>query len=128
MQRSQPQPAPPRFVALAQELLAAGRPIPVPLERAVGGETVPLALSTRADLPVWCELRGYSTEQTARLMKAVGELVRTPRYLEAVAADLAERHDVDGKPVEPVAREHVLTAALMLHAREVRKTTREART
>ena len=114
----------PPFVSLAKQLMAAGRPIPVPLARAIDGDFVPLSLTTRDDWPAWAALNGYSAEQIELLAKCVASLVRWPNYLEAVASDLAVRIDYDGKPTEPVMREHALTAALMLHQREMRKARR----
>ena len=114
----------PRFVTVARQLIAAGRQIPAPLARAADGDFVPLSLTTRDDWPAWAALNGYSAEQIELLARCVADLVRWPNYLEAVASDLAMRVDYDGKPTEPVMREHALTAALMLQVREMRKARR----
>ena len=50
------------------------------------------------------------------LKLAMGQHARSTRYLEAVAAGHM-RHDLDGKPVEPVAAEHVHHAILELFRR-----------
>ena len=54
------------------------------------------------------------------LKQALGQHVRSSRYLESVASgDL--RHDLDGKPVEPVACEHVQHAIMeLLRRRQAR--------
>ena len=114
----------PKFVTIAKQLIAAGRQIPVPLARAIDDDFVPLSLTTREDWPAWAALNGYSAEQIELLGKCIAALVRWPNYLEAVASDLAVRIDYDGKPTEPVMREHALAAALMLQVREMRKARR----
>jgi hypothetical protein len=96
----------------------------VPLARAIDGDYVPLSLTTRDDWPAWAALNGYSADQVEALGKCVAELVRWPNYIEAVASDLAVRIDYDGKPTEPVLREHALAAALLLQVREMRKARR----
>lgn len=54
------------------------------------------------------------------LKQALGQHVRSSRYLEAVANG-DERHDLDGNPVEPVAPEHVQHAIFeMLRRRQGR--------
>ena len=50
------------------------------------------------------------------LKLAMGQHARSTRYLECVAAGQA-RHDLDGKPVEPVAPEHVHHAILEVFRR-----------
>jgi sRNA-binding protein len=52
----------------------------------------------------------------AELKVAMGLHARSNRYLEAVASGLP-RHDLDAKPVEPVAPEHVHHAILELYRR-----------
>jgi hypothetical protein len=111
----------PPFVTIAKQLIAAGRPIPIPLARAIDNDYAPLSLSTREDWPAWAALNGYSPEQIELLGKCIATLVRWPNYLEAIASDLAVRIDYDGKPTEPVSQQQALTAALMLHRREMHK-------
>ncbi|MFY8103190.1 MAG: ProQ/FINO family protein [Ramlibacter sp.] len=65
--------------------------------------------------------------QKADLKQALGQHVRSTRYLEAVASgDL--RHDLDGQPVEPVAPEHVQHAILEVFRRRAGRDAQAART
>ncbi len=50
------------------------------------------------------------------LKLALAQHTRSTRYLQAVASG-AQRHDLDGQPVEPVAPEHVHHAILEVHKR-----------
>jgi hypothetical protein len=47
-------------------------------------------------------------------------LVHTPRYQEAIAADLSERVTLDGKPAGLVSESDRLSAALQLNAKALR--------
>ncbi len=60
------------------------------------------------------------------LKQALGQHVRSSRYLEAVAEGDA-RHDLDGNPVEPVAPEHVQHAILAIFRRRQGKDADKAR-
>ena len=60
------------------------------------------------------------------LKQALGQHVRSSRYLEAVAEGDA-RHDLDGNPVEPVAPEHVQHAILEIFRRRHGKDADKAR-
>ena len=62
----------------------------------------------------------------AELKVALGLHTRSTRYIEAVASGLA-RHDLQGKPVEPVAPEHVHHAILELYRRRSGKAPEQAR-
>jgi sRNA-binding protein len=62
----------------------------------------------------------------AELKVALGLHTRSTRYIEAVASGLA-RHDLQGKPVEPVAPEHVHHAILELYRRRSAKAPEQAR-
>ncbi len=62
----------------------------------------------------------------AELKVALGLHTRSTRYIEAVASGLA-RHDLQGKPVEPVAPEHVHHAVLELYRRRSGKAPEQAR-
>lgn len=62
----------------------------------------------------------------ADLKVALGLHTRSTRYIEAVAAGLP-RHDLQGKPVEPVAPEHVHHAILELYRRRSGKSPEQAR-
>ena len=62
----------------------------------------------------------------ADLKVALGLHTRSTRYIEAVASGLP-RHDLQGKPVEPVAPEHVHHAILELYKRRVARAPEQAR-
>jgi hypothetical protein len=89
----------------------------------LNGDPQPLAISTRTAWPQWAEANGYSPEQTAILMRCVMNLRLTSGYLQALAADLSERYDVDGQAIEPVSELDRHSAALVLHSRSIGKTT-----
>ena len=62
----------------------------------------------------------------AELKVALGLHTRSTRYIESVASGLA-RHDLQAKPVEPVAPEHVHHAILELYKRRSGKAQERAR-
>jgi ProP effector len=62
----------------------------------------------------------------AELKVALGLHTRSTRYIEAVASGLP-RHDLQAKPVEPVAPEHVHHAVLELYKRRSGKAPEQAR-
>ncbi|MBC5781455.1 prop effector [Ramlibacter sp. USB13] len=62
----------------------------------------------------------------AELKVALGLHTRSTRYIEAVASGLP-RHDLQAKPVEPVAPEHVHHAVLELYRRRSGKAPEQAR-
>ncbi len=62
----------------------------------------------------------------AELKVALGLHTRSTRYVEAVASGLP-RHDLQGRPVEPVAPEHVHHAILELYKRRSGKDPEQAR-
>ena len=62
----------------------------------------------------------------AELKVALGLHTRSTRYIEAVACALP-RHDLQGKPVEPVAPEHVHHAIVELYKRRSGKAPEQAR-
>ena len=70
-------------------------------------------------LGVFEEMRAAHPEKlpTEELKVALGLHTRSNRYLEAVASGV-QRHDLAGKPVEPVAPEHVHHAILELYRRK----------
>jgi ProP effector len=70
-------------------------------------------------LGVFEEMRAAHPEKlpAEELKVALGLHTRSNRYLEAVASGL-QRHDLAGKPVEPVAPEHVHHAILELYRRK----------
>ena len=72
-------------------------------------------------MATWAIDRGYDDRQLAALEAALGSLVRSPWYREAMAADLSERHDADGRPVGHVSELDRHSAALMLHRHALRK-------
>jgi sRNA-binding protein len=62
----------------------------------------------------------------AELKVALGLHTRSTRYIEAVASGL-DRHDLQGRPVEPVAPEHVHHAILELYKRRSGRAPEQAR-
>jgi sRNA-binding protein len=62
----------------------------------------------------------------AELKVALGLHTRSTRYIEAVASGL-HRHDLQGKPMEPVAPEHVHHAILELYKRRSGRAPEQAR-
>lgn len=62
----------------------------------------------------------------AELKVALGLHTRSTRYIEAVASGLP-RHDLQGRPLEPVAPEHVHFAILELYRRRSGKAPEQAR-
>jgi ProP effector len=62
----------------------------------------------------------------AELKVALGLHTRSTRYIESVASGLA-RHDLQARPVEPVAPEHVHHAVLELYKRRSGKAPEQAR-
>jgi hypothetical protein len=113
----------PRFAEIAAPLSAAGLPLPIPLQWALNGDPQPLALSTRTAWPQWAQANGYTADQIQILEQCVAPLRLSNNYLQALAADLSERYDVDGKAVEAVTPLDRHSAALMLHVRSLGKTT-----
>jgi hypothetical protein len=105
------------FKALA-ELKAKGFPIPPAL--ANNDEPRPLALSTHSDVNDYVALHGFGADEARLLDRAIGSLVRTPRYQEALAADLSMRFAITGEPVEPVSETDRLSASLLINAKALR--------
>ncbi len=80
-----------------------------------GARFLPLKLGAFQDL-----MARHGSEFTRDQLKlALGVHARSTRYLESVAAGLP-RHDLDGKPVEPVAPGHVFHAIMEVHRRRTR--------
>ncbi len=81
-----------------------------------GARFLPLKLGVFEDLAA----RHPDVLPREELKIAMGQHARSTRYLESVAAGL-QRHDLDGKPVEPVAPEHVHHAIMeVFRRRQVR--------
>ena len=115
-------PAPtPQFMIVAERLAAAGLPLPSPLVRAVERDPAPLAVGSHEAWRAWAGAHGYGDQQIVDLLRSITSLVNSKLYLEALAADLAQRHDADGNPVEPVADEHRAVAAQTLLARALNR-------
>jgi DNA-directed RNA polymerase specialized sigma24 family protein len=77
-----------------------------------GARFLPLKLGVFEDL-----MARHPGEFTKEDLKAaLGTHARSTRYLESVASG-AQRHDLDGKPVEPVAPEHVHHAIMEVFRR-----------
>ncbi len=90
--------------------------------RLFGARFRPLKLGIFEDLMV----RHPDVFQTEDLKQALGQHVRSTRYLEAVASgDL--RHDLDGHPIEPVAPEHVQHAIFEVFRRRQARNAEAAR-
>jgi hypothetical protein len=102
---------------LLAELKARRLPIPPAL---TGEESMPLALSTRADMAVWAAAHGYDEAAVAMLKRLIAATVRSGPYQKALAADLSMRHSLDGEPVELVSEMDRHSAALALHARALK--------
>jgi hypothetical protein len=111
---------PDRFRQLLDELLARGLPAPAVL---VAGEPLPLALSTRVDLPIWAAAHGYDAEATDTLQSIIRMTVRSAAYQRCLAADLGWRFSLDGEAIEPVSQSDRHSAALNLHARALKSVT-----
>jgi sRNA-binding protein len=90
--------------------------------RLFGARFVPLKLGVFEDL-----LAAHPQALPAAELKvALGLHTRSTRYIEAMASGVA-RHDLQGKPVEPVATEHVHHAILELYKRRARNAPEQAR-
>lgn len=90
--------------------------------RLFGARFLPLKIGIFADLVA----AQPDALPAAELKVALGLHTRSTRYIEAVASGLA-RHDLQGKPVEPVAPEHVHHAILELYRRRSGKAPEQAR-
>lgn len=90
--------------------------------RLFGARFLPLKLGVYQDLVA----AHPEALPAADLKVALGLHTRSTRYIEAVAAGLP-RHDLQGKPVEPVAPEHVHHAILELYKRRSGKMPERAR-
>ncbi len=60
-------------------------------------------------------------------MTALGKLTHSGAYRGALAADLSERHNVNGQAVEPVTVFDRHSAALLEHVRALRDTAKEVK-
>lgn len=90
--------------------------------RLFGARFLPLKLGVFEDL-----VQAHPQElPAAELKTALGLHTRSTRYIEAVASGLP-RHNLQGKPVEPVAPEHVHHAILELYRRRSGKAPEQAR-
>lgn len=90
--------------------------------RLFGARFLPLKLGVYEDLVA----AHPEALPTAELKVALGLHTRSTRYIEAVASGLP-RHDLQAKPVEPVAPEHVHHAILELYKRRSGKVPAQAR-
>jgi len=90
--------------------------------RLFGGRFLPLKVGVFEDLVA----AHPEALPAAELKVALGLHTRSTRYIEAVASGLP-RHDLQGKPVEPVAPEHVHHAILELYRRRIGKAPEQAR-
>lgn len=119
--------------ALAARAQTAARKAPRPVHpllqklfelypRLFGARFLPLKIGVFEDLAA----AQPEALPAAELKVALGLHTRSTRYIEAVASGLA-RHDLQGKPVEPVAPEHVHHAILELYRRRSGRAPEEAR-
>jgi hypothetical protein len=115
------------FQDLARQLAAAGLPLPVPLQRAVEGDVRPVAIGAREAWAAWAAEHGYDAGQVETLQTALGKLTHSGAYRVALAVDLSERHDVDGRVVEPVGQFDRHSAALLEHVRALRDAAKAAK-
>ena len=100
------------------ELRGKGFPIPPAL---TVDEPQPLALTTRADIGAYVEQHGGGEDEVRLLNQVVAALVRTPRYVEALAADLSVRVSIlTGEPHGLVSEMDRHSAAMQAHARALR--------
>ena len=86
----------PYFARLAQPILESGLSLPVPIQRALDGEFMPLAVETRMLMPVWAKNRGYPEAQITQLQKVIRALCTSRLYRLSVSEDTSVRHDLDG--------------------------------
>jgi sRNA-binding protein len=121
-----PAPAPARTQAAGRK---APRPVHPLLQklfelypRLFGARFLPLKLGVFHDLVA----AHPEALPAAELKVALGLHTRSTRYIEAVASGLA-RHDLQARPVEPVAPEHVHHAILELYKRRSGKAPEPAR-
>ncbi|AEG94882.1 ProQ/FINO family protein [Ramlibacter tataouinensis] len=91
--------------------------------RLFGARFRPLKLGVFEDLMA----RHPGQFQKEELKQALGQHVRSTRYLEAVAEG-DRRHDLDGNPVDDVAPEHVQHAILEVFRRRQARDAQKART
>jgi ProP effector len=90
--------------------------------RLFGARFRPLKVGTFEDLMA----RHPGVFEKDELKQALGQHVRSSRYLEAVASGDA-RHDLDGNAVEPAAPEHVQHAILEIFRRRQGRDAQKAR-
>jgi ProQ/FINO family len=115
------------FQDLARQLVAAGLPLPVPLQRAVAGDVRPVAVGSREAWAAWAAERGYDAGQVETLLTALAKLTHSGAYRMGLASDLSERHDVDGQAVEAVGPFDRHSAALIEHARALHDAAKAAK-
>lgn len=75
------------------------------------GQALPLCLRVHKDLPKRLKLKQrWPDMNKAHRSQVIAGLLRIhahrPEYLKAVAAPNSQRHDLTGKPIEPVSAEH----------------------
>ena len=70
---------------------------------------------------------GYDAGQVETLLTALAKLTHSGGYRVALAADLSERHDVDGQAVEPVSVFDRHSAALVEHAKALHDAAKAAK-
>ncbi len=109
-----------RCLEALSELRAKGFPVPPAL---TVDEPQPLALTTREDIGAYVALHGGGEDEARLLGQAVASITRTPRYQEALAADLSARVSIlTGEAVGLVSEPDRLSAALQINAKALRAT------
>jgi hypothetical protein len=96
------------------------RGVPTPIALANVDALQPLALSTRADADAYIERHGGGAAERKLLGRVVMLLTSSPKYIEALAADLSSRVTLDGADAGLVSEADRLSAALQLNSRALR--------
>jgi hypothetical protein len=115
-------PATNYYVAQCLEALSElkAKDFPVPQALTVDAPQ-PLALTTREDIGAYVALHGGGADEARLLGQIVAALTRTPRYVEALAADLSVRVSIlTGEPHGLVSEMDRHSAALLIHTKAVR--------
>ena len=112
----------PAFTQPAHALIAAGITLPAPILSALEGRAAPLAIGTFTQIEKWCADHNYTPVQIQVLRRVITRLTRSKPYQRALVSRDAQRVDLDGKAVGPVAAEHQRGALEELSARRKART------
>lgn len=107
-----------RSEAISALLKALGPDTPVALKPLIGGGMPkPLAVGIHADIAGILTSKGVALADAIELVqKALGFICGNASYLRVMAEPGAQRHDLEGSPVEPVSDPDRLIASLRLKA------------